>query len=270
MVSERADVVIARRLIVYCLLFGVCLILGCGDDTSTVEPPLTFSYRVLHVYPHDSESSTQGMTFEDGVLYEGTGLWGESSLRRVELETGNALQTHSLSPEFFGEGIAIVEDRIIQLTWKSNVGFVYRKDDFKLVEQFYYPWEGWGLTYDGESLILSDGTETLHFLNPHTFEEIGRIEVLDNSSPVIMLNELEYIDGEVYANVWKTDLIARISPETGQVLGWIDLQGLLTEQDRSLPVDVLNGIAYDAETDRMFVTGKLWPKLFQIELVQQE
>ncbi|MDY6835584.1 MAG: glutaminyl-peptide cyclotransferase [Chloroflexota bacterium] len=253
-----------------CLLFGICLIIGCGEDTSTAELPIYFSYRVVEVYPHDHESFTQGLVFEDGMLYEGTGRRGKSSLRRVELETGNTLQTRRLSPEFFGEGIAIIEDRIIQLTWKSNVGFVYSKEDFELLRQFHYPWEGWGLTYDGEYLIMSDGTEILHFLDPLTFEEVRSIEVLDGVNCVSMLNELEYVDGEVYANVWNTDLIARISSETGQVLGWIDLQGLLTEQDRSLPVDVLNGIAYDAEMDRLFVTGKLWPKLFQIELVQQE
>jgi glutamine cyclotransferase len=165
--------------------------------------------------------------------------------------------------------VAVFGEKIYQLTWKAQVGFVYDRDSFELLQVFTYPTQGWGLTHDDQRLIMSDGTSTLHFLDPETLEEIGRVEVYDDSGPVPKLNELEYIEGEVYANVWTTDLIARIDPGTGQVTGWIDLAGLLGEQDRDPPVDVLNGIAYDVENDRLFVTGKLWPKMFQIELVPE-
>ena len=188
-------------------------------------------------------------------------------MRRVELETGDILQVHELPAQFFGEGVTIFGNNIIQLTWQSNVGFVYDKDSFKLLQGFNYPTEGWGITHDGKRLIMSDGTSTLYFLDPETFEETGRIEVYDNDGPVTGLNELEYVQGEVYANVWQTDRIARIAPQTGQVTGWIELKGLLSLEDRSEPVGVLNGIAYDAKNCRLFVTGKLWPVLFEIELI---
>jgi glutamine cyclotransferase len=188
----------------------------------------------------------------------------------VELETGDILQILELSDEFFGEGITIYGDKIIQLTWQSNIGFVYDKNSFELLQEFNYSTEGWGITHDGVRLIMSDGTSTLHFLDPQTFEEIGQLEVFDDDGPVTRLNELEYVQGEIYANVWQTDRVAIIAPETGRVIGWVDLRGLLTAEDRSEPVDVLNGIAYDAETDRLFVTGKLWPKLFEIELISPE
>ncbi|MEE8372542.1 MAG: glutaminyl-peptide cyclotransferase [Dehalococcoidia bacterium] len=261
-----------------CILWAILLILavgiglGCGTDQEATPAPgiPVFTYRVVNAYPHDRNAFTQGLVYEDGVLYEGTGLRGSSTLRRVELETGEVLQLLQISDEFFGEGVTIFEDRIIQLTWQSNVGFVYDKESFELLNDFSYPTEGWGLTHDGERLIMSDGTSTLYFLDPGTLQEIGRVEVLDNHGPVVRLNELEYIEGEVYANVWQTDRIARIAPETGRVTGWIDLQGLLSAEDRSAQVDVLNGIAYDADGDRLFVTGKLWPKLFEIGLVELE
>jgi glutamine cyclotransferase len=248
-------------LIFSCLNLQGCLIPGNSD----VIP--VYSYNIVNIYPHDRNAFTQGLVFEDGVLYEGTGRFGHSTLRRVELETGVVLQIRELSDQFFGEGIAIYEDKIIQLTWQSNIGFVYDKDSFELLQEFNYSTEGWGITHDGERLIMSDGTSTLHFLDPQTFEEIGQLEVYDNDGPVARLNELEYIQGEIYANVWQTDRVARIAPETGQVIGWVELGGLLTTEDLSEPVDVLNGIAYDAEADRLFVTGKLWPKLFEIELI---
>jgi glutamine cyclotransferase len=240
-------------------------------QTSAVSPGVipVYTYRVLNSYPHDPEAFTQGLVYEDGVLYEGTGLRGESTLRRVDLATGQVLQSRSLPDQFFGEGITVWDDTIIQLTWQSNVGFVRDVTTFDLVREFRYPTEGWGLTHDGTHLIMSDGTSTLHFVDPVSFEEVSRIEVLDGNSPVTRLNELEFIDGEVFANIWQTDRIARISPETGQVAGWIDLTGLLGPQDRTQKVDVLNGIAYDTENDRLFVTGKLWPKLFEIELIAE-
>jgi len=234
-------------------------------DGSDVVP--VYTYVIVNVYPHDRDAFTQGLVFKDGVLYESTGLYGHSTLRRVELETGNVLQVRELPAEYFGEGVTIYEDWIIQLTWLSNVGFVYDKDTFELLREFSYPTEGWGITHDGERLIMSDGTSTIYFLDPQSFEQTGQLEVFDGDSLVTRLNELEYIKGEIYANVWQTDRIARISPETGQVIAWVDLEGLLPAEDRLEPVDVLNGIAYDAENDRLFVTGKLWPKLFEIKLV---
>lgn len=226
-----------------------------------------YSYKVVHVYPHDSKAFTQGLSFQDGFLYEGTGLNGQSTLRKVELETGKVLQVHQLAYQYFGEGIAIYEDRSVQLTWQQNVGFVYDKSSFELLRQFSYPTEGWGITYDGKRLIMSDGTSTLHFLDPDSFAETGRIQVYDDNGPVIRLNELEYIRGEIYANVWQTDRIAIFSPQTGKVTGWIDLTGLINQGDPAQRADVLNGIAYDEKGGRLFVTGKLWPNLFEITLV---
>jgi glutamine cyclotransferase len=237
---------------------------------STAQSAPVYTYRIINSYPHDPEAFTQGLVIADGVLYEGTGLKGRSTLRRVDLVTGAILQSRDLATWFFGEGIAVYGDKIYQLTWQSNVGFVYDKNSFELLQQFQYPTEGWGLTHDGERLIMSDGTATLHFLDPETLTETGQVQVQYLGQPVVRLNELEYILGEVWANVWQTDNIARINPQTGQVVGWIDLSGLLRPEDMTQPVDVLNGIAYDAQTDRLFVTGKWWPKLFEIELVAQD
>jgi glutaminyl-peptide cyclotransferase len=230
--------------------------------------PLSYTYEVVKVYPHDQNAFTQGLVIEEGVLYEGTGLYGSSTLRRVDLETGNVLQTYTLTGEFFGEGITVFGDRIIQLTWQSQKGFVYDKQSFDLLQEFSYPTQGWGITNDGNQLIMSDGTATLYFLDPETFEKVGQVEVHDDG-PVTDLNELEYINGEVYANIWRTDKIAIIDPNTGQVTGWIDLTGIYN-QENSDPNSVLNGIAYDAEGDRLFVTGKLWSQLFQISLITLE
>jgi glutamine cyclotransferase len=236
---------------------------------SEARPIPVFTYEIVNSFPHDREAFTQGLVYVDGVLYEGTGLRGRSTLRRVELETGNVLQQLALPASLFGEGVTLLDDKIYQLTWKAQVGFVYDKDNFGLLRVFQYPTEGWGITNDGERLIMSDGTSTLHFLDPETLEEIGQIEVSNNRDPVTLLNELEYIRGEVYANIWKTDRIARIDPQTGRVTGWINLAGLLSEEDLGQPVDVLNGIAYDVENDRLFVTGKLWPKIFEIRLLPE-
>jgi glutamine cyclotransferase len=223
------------------------------------------TYEVVNAYSHDTNAFTEGLVYENGVLYESTGLYGKSTLRKVELETGRPLQLHSLPNEFFGEGITIFGDRIIQLTWRENKGFVYDKNSFELLEEFSYDTEGWGITNDGEKLIMSDGSATLHFLDPETFQEIGTVEVHDVSGPVKRLNELEYVKGEVYANVWKEKRIAIIDTQTGQV-SWIDLTGLSDPND-SDPENVLNGIAHDPEGDRLFVTGKRWTQLFEIRLV---
>ena len=188
-------------------------------------------------------------------------------MRKVELETGSILQIEPLDPRFFGEGITILDGQIVQLTLDSGVGFVYDTDSFSLLRQFDFVGPGWGITYDGHRLILSDGSETLRFLDPETFAEIGKLEVTQGDHSVGGINELEYVRGEIYANIWLTDLIARISPETGDVTGWIDLRGILSRQDRAEDTNVLNGIAYDIKGDRLFVTGKRWPKLFEIELL---
>ena len=225
------------------------------------------TYEVVATYPHDPDAFTQGLVFEDGFLYESTGLHGRSTLRRVALETGEVVQVYELPDQFFGEGITTYDDRVIQLTWRTNVGFVYDKRSFELMREFRYPTEGWGITHDGRRLIVSDGTSTLFFWDMETLEEIGQIEVYDDRGPVARLNELEYVRGEVYANIWKTDSIARVDPQTGRVVGWIVLDGLLSLEGYGEPVGVLNGIAYDAGHDRLFVTGKLWPRLFEIELV---
>jgi len=278
------------------------------------DPVPVYTYKVVGTYPHDLHAFTQGLAFEAGVLYEGTGLRGRSTLRKVELETGNILQSRELPPQVFGEGITVFGNRIIQLTWRSNVGYVYSKDSLDLLQDFNYPTEGWGITHDGQRLIMSDGTSTLYFLDATTFEETGRIEVHDADGLVTRLNELEYVQGELYSNVFQTDRIARIAPDTGKVIGWIDLKALLGphhtsepvgvlkgmsiglraladqhgdpvnvfkgiwarvkevlgSSHRIAPVDILNGIAYDAANDRLFVTGKFWPKLFEIELIPIE
>jgi glutamine cyclotransferase len=226
-----------------------------------------YTYRIVNTYPHDNTAFTQGLLFADGILYEGTGLHGRSTLRKVALETGDVLQRLELPRQFFGEGIAVMGNRVYQLTWRSRVGFVYDKESFALLRQFNYSTEGWGLTHDHRHLIMSDGSATLRFLDPETFAESHRVAVGDFSAPVRHLNELEHVRGEIYANVWQTDRIARIAPRTGQVLGWIELEGLLGPEDRARPVDALNGIAYDEKNGRLFVTGKWWPKLFEIELI---
>jgi glutamine cyclotransferase len=223
-------------------------------------------FRIVHSYPHDPDAFTQGLVFHDGFLYEGTGIEGKSSLRKVDLTTGKVLQRVDLPHGYFGEGIVIWKDKLIQLTWQSRIGFVYDLATFKQLRTFTYSREGWGITQDGKRLIMSDGSASLFFWDPETLQETGRLPVVDeNGRPVTYLNELEYIRGEIYANVWQTDRIARISPSTGRVTGWINLSGLLAENEKAR-ANVLNGIAYDAKLNRLFVTGKDWPKLFEIRL----
>jgi glutamine cyclotransferase len=246
------------------IVFGAAALVLVNDSPVTPQPA-NYTYNVVNVYPHDKTAFTQGLVFEDGILYEGTGRYGQSTLRRVELETGNVTQLYSLPDQFFGEGITIFDDKIIQLTWKSKKGFVYDKSSFDLLQEFTYPTDGWGITHDGSRLIMSDGTATLIFLDPETFQKIGQVEVYDEE-PVTMLNELEYIHGMVYANIWMDEKIAIINPQTGRVTGWIDLEGISDSENQNA-YNVLNGIAYDIEKDRLFVTGKLWSKLYEIELV---
>jgi len=261
-----------------CLLLAGTACSRSTPATETKPPPeeengvveiRRYTYEVLRTYPHDPAAFTQGLLFADGSLYEGTGLYGRSSLRKVDLQTGAVLQLYPLADRYFGEGVALFGERLIQLTWRAQTGFSYDRESFALRDQFSYPGEGWGLTQDGEHLIMSDGTSTLYFLDPETFAETGQIQVRADDLPVKRLNELEWVDGEIFANIWQTDRIARIDPATGRVNGWIDLTGLLSREDRSQGVDVLNGIAYDAAEKRLFVTGKLWPKLFEIKLIEQ-
>lgn len=247
---------------------------GCVEPESSVpvptapfrELPVQYGYRIVNAYPHDPTAFTQGLVCENGYFYEGTGRRGESRLRTVDRETGEVIKEHQLPAQYFGEGITIWGDSIIQLTYQSRIGFVYDKETFQLRRTFSYATAGWGLTHDGKHLIMSDGTSTLHLLDPKTFEEVMQLEVRDNDTPVTQLNELEFVRGTIYANVWPSDRIVMIAPESGQVVGWIDLTGLLSDTGYYQPVDVLNGIAYDESTDRLIVTGKLWPQLFEIEL----
>lgn len=239
-------------------------------DSTAAWKPRPYTYRVINSYPHDHGAFTQGLVYERGFLYEGTGLYGRSTLREVVPETGQVTRIKMLESRYFGEGITIFGNRILQLTWVARTGFVYNKKTFERVRSFTYPSEGWGITHDGRRLIVSDGTPTLYFRDPDTFEEVGRVEVRDEKGPVTRLNELEYVEGEVYANVWESDLIARIDPESGRVVGWIDLTGLLPGQERLGPDAALNGIAYDRDGKRLFVTGKRWPKLFEIEVVPRQ
>jgi len=248
---------------------------SCDPFTPPVSTPPTsvpaYGYRVLHTYPHDPDAFTQGLLFADGVLYESTGIKRTpSSLREVDLNIGEVTQFLDVGSEFFGEGLVLWQDKLIQLTWQSRVAFVYDRESFALLDTWEYETEGWGITHDGRCLIMSDGSSTLYFRDPETFAEVGRITVQDQNGPIVWLNELEYVDGEVWANIWQSNRIVRINPATGQVVGSIDLTGLLDPTTLTQPVDVLNGIAYDGENGRIFVTGKLWPTLFEIELVPQE
>lgn len=226
-----------------------------------------FSFRVVKAFPHDPTAFTQGLIFADGIFYESTGLNGYSSLRKVTPETGVVIQKIDVEPRYFAEGLALVGNELVQLTWQSHTGFVYDKSTLKRLRIFEYETEGWGMAFDGARLVMSDGSSTLYFLDPKTLKRVRSLEVRDGPRPVPELNELEFIKGELWANVWQTDQIVKIDPETGRVTGWIDLSGLLRREARGPEGDVLNGIAWDKATDRIFVTGKKWPWLFQIELV---
>ncbi len=229
--------------------------------------PVVYGYRVVRSFPHDPTAFTQGLVYANGCLYESTGLHGQSTVRQVELETGQIRRVEALDPRWFGEGIALFQDRLLQLTWQEGLVLLYDPTSLARRAILTYRREGWGLTHDGTRLIASDGTATLHLLDPFSLADVGQLQVRSPQGAVSRLNELEWVEGEIYANVWGTDLIARIAPEDGTVTGWVDLRGLLPAADRTGREDVLNGIAYDADGKRLFVTGKLWPKLFEIEIV---
>ena len=258
------------RTLILLMLFALA---SCGAQQKTVAPappapsPL-YRVQVVNSYPHDTRAFTEGLFYEGGLLYESTGLEGQSFIRKERLETGEVLLQRDLSPAYFGESIVNWQGRLFQLTWQAQKGFIYNFADFKLTGEFTYRGEGWALTKNDKFIIMSDGTPELRFLNPSDLSEDHRISVTLNGQGLRNVNELEWIKGEIWANVWQTDIIVRIDPATGRVIGRIDASGLLTPADRAgRNVDVLNGIAYDAEQDRIFVTGKNWPKLFEIKLV---
>jgi len=233
---------------------------------NTTPPSPVYSYEVINTWHHDPDAFTQGLQYFNGELYESTGLNGRSSLRRVDLESGKVLQKIDIDKQYFAEGMTILGGKIYQLTYQTHIGFIYDLKTFKQLGTWHYEGEGWGLTNDGTNLIMTDGTNKINYLDPNTLTIVKTLEVTDEGFLVERLNELEYIKGEIYANIWQTDRVARIDPATGKVKGWIDLSGLLSAQERTDRVDVLNGIAYDEKNDRLFVTGKLWPKLFEIKL----
>jgi glutamine cyclotransferase len=257
------------------LALGLSLHLYFGEDDRAIaggqyRAPsryTNYTYEIVRSWPHDPAAYTQGLVYHQGALYESTGLVGASSLRKVELESGAVLKKVDVPPPYFAEGLAIFEGRAFQLTWQHNQGLIYDLSSFQLLDALDYQNEGWGLTQDGRSLIMSDGTDQLRFLDPATYQIQRSVQVLDRGLPVSRINELEFIKGSIYANIWLTDEIIMINPQTGQVTGKIDLGGLLKPADRTPSTDVLNGIAYDAAGDRLFVTGKNWPLLFEIKLI---
>ncbi|WDI32708.1 glutaminyl-peptide cyclotransferase [Hyphococcus flavus] len=241
----------------------------CACASEPVEPTI-YDYRILETYPHATDGFTQGLFFDGDTLVESTGLFGESSLRRVELDSGEVVQSAALAPEIFGEGSAIIDDDIFVISWRNGKAFRFDAKSFEMEESFKYEGEGWGLTNNGNELVMSDGTDQLRFLDPLDFSEKRRTQVTLRGEPLGKLNELEWVEGEIYANIWLTNVLARIDPETGAVTGLVDLRGLLPEKDFIQgQTDVLNGIAYNGEENILYVTGKNWPKLFKIELVEK-
>ncbi len=240
-----------------------------GEKSPTGEKVPQYGYELINTFPHDTDAYTQGLVYRDGKLLESTGRQGKSSLRRVELDTGKIVQRVDVPSPYFAEGLTLLKGKIYQLTWQHQRGFIYDAESFEKLGEFSYLGEGWGLTNDGDSLVLSDGTNQIRFLDPGDFKVRKTISVLDQGSPVGRLNELEFVKGEIYANIWTEDRIARIDPKTGRVVGWIELAGLVSRNELPHEEAVLNGIAYDEQGDRLFVTGKLWPKLFEIRLRQR-
>jgi glutaminyl-peptide cyclotransferase len=253
-------------------LFYRLFFLSAIAASTFAQPPASGhadTYQIIHTYPHDPQAFTQGLVLVDGHLYESTGLNGRSSLRLVDLATGRVLQKYDVPAQYFGEGLTDWGSTLVQLTWQAHKGFVYDRFSFSVLRTFSYEGEGWGLTHDRAHLIMSDGTAYLRFLDPKSFRELKRIHVTDEAGRAVEhLNELEYVHGEIYANIWGSDTIVRISPRTGKVLGHIDLSGIIDKRELAGSNAVLNGIAYDSAGDRLFVTGKLWPKLFEIRVAK--
>jgi glutamine cyclotransferase len=253
-------------IVVLSVSIGTALYVTSNQISAQNRKAQQYTYAIIHTYPHDTTAFTEGLIYTDGYLYESTGLYGESTLRQVNLTSGTVLKETALGKPYFGEDITKVNDTIVQLTWQERTGFVYDKTSFEQVKNFTYSTEGWGLTFDGKSLIMSDGTDSLYFLNPVTFQRTGQVHIYDGSTPIININELEFINGDIYANIFMQQKITVINPQTGQVKAWIDLTGIENLNGFNSEM-VLNGIAYDAQNSRLFVTGKDWPQLFEIKLV---
>lgn len=267
----------STRLLLILVIALALTSLQCNGNATNVAPKnpaenavvANHGYEVVNSWPHDPDAFTQGLVFLDGKLLESTGQPGRSTLRSVELQTGKVLKKVDVPIPYFAEGIALLNNKIYQLTWEHRLGFIYDAQNFQKIGEFQYSGEGWGLTTDGSSLILSDGSNRLRFIDPSSFQVRKTIAVLDGKRPIGELNELEYVNGEIYANIWHEDRIAAIDPETGRVKAWIDLNGLLKPGEVQDPEAVLNGIAFDKASNRLFVTGKLWPKLFEIRVTQK-
>jgi len=252
----------------FCLQWLVSITVSADAETHHKQSNIKeYSYEVVNVYPHDPEAFTQGLIFQDGYLYESTGLFGKSSLRKVELETGQVLQQKTIDKKYFSEGLAANNKQLVQLSWNAGKGFIYNAETFELKQSFNYPGEGWGLTFYNDKFILSDGSSYLRFLDENNMQEVSRIQVLKDGQPVKKINELEMVKGNIYANIWLSDNILIISPQSGQVIGQVNLSGLREKHAKDPRGDVLNGIAYDAAGNRLFVTGKFWSKLFEISLI---
>jgi len=277
--SASSVIILAMAIITGLSLGGIALFKSGSQGTAGNNAPETRSsttatttvakqvlYDVVNSYPHDPKAFLQGLVFHDGGFYESTGQYGKSTLRRVEFPSGKIMKSINLDDSIFAEGLALVGDRLVQLTWQTQKGFVYDRETFNLIREFTYKTEGWGLTYDGKELILSDGSDTLTYINPETFEPSRKLAVKWNGRPVRDINELEFIEGEIWANIWHRDQIIRIDPSNGNVTSFLDLKGILPPEERRDPEAVLNGIAYDAEGKRIFISGKLWPKIFEIRL----
>jgi glutaminyl-peptide cyclotransferase len=262
MIKKRSQLAIAVAVTV-----GAAMIVIAAGYARQRQSAPSYGFKLVATFPHDPSAFTQGLVFADGELYESTGLQGESSLRRVELSTGRVLQQIKVGNEHFAEGLALVGDALVQLTWQSKLGFVYDRKTFVQRRTFTYPTEGWGIAYDGASrLVMSDGSARLFYLEPKTLAVTRTLTVRDAGTPIDRLNELEFVDDEIWANVWTTDRIVRIAPSTGDVTGWIALDTLWPRNERRPPADVMNGIAYDKGLRRIFVTGKKWPSLYQISI----
>ena len=249
------------RLLAALLVWAPVFVAASGDA------PERYGYQIVAAYPHDPAAFTQGLLFHNGFLYESTGRFGASSVRKVDLETGRVLQMRGLPKDRFGEGLTVVGDRLVQLTWRSRTAYVYDLETLEPMGQFYYQTEGWGLAYDGERVLMSDGSATLYLLDPATFGLTGKLLVHDGGRPVARLNELEFVNGFVYANIWQSTQIAKIDPRSGRVVAWIELAGIAPPA--SSDADVLNGIAYQPNSGNLLVTGKLWPQLFMINMIKQ-
>jgi glutaminyl-peptide cyclotransferase len=250
------------------LILGITALSSSFSFAQVQQEIPRYSFEIVNEYPHDTQAFTQGLLFIEGSLYESTGQYGKSTVRQVDLTTGQVKQSTALAPTYFGEGLVNWKDRLINITWKAKTALIFDKNSFKEVGRFSYEGEGWGITQNGHHLVMSDGTPVIRFFNPETFKEERRINVTYKQQPVRNLNELEWIDGQIYANVWQTDWILRINPKNGEVVGLIDMTGVFPPSAKGRAADdVLNGIAYDAKQDRLFITGKNWPKLFEIKLV---